>query len=91
MRIDELDKLRELDERIEHLDELDESDLWWIASVPGICLVTAHFADNWEIRSYVIHAMTLEVVLNDENEIAHENTSTLLKFLNGTMEEFQVC
>ena len=57
----------------------------------GFVSVTAHFVDkSWQLKSYVLRALALEVSLDDEDEIAHENADTLLKFLTDTLQEYQV-
>ena len=53
--------------------------------------MTIHFVDErWNLRSYVIRALALEVVLNKEDEVPHETAGALKEFFDTTLAEFNL-
>ena len=57
----------------------------------GFVTMTAHHINkNWALENFVLRGLALEVALNDDSEVAHENAANLLHFLKDSLEEFQV-
>ena len=55
-----------------------------------VTLTAHHISKTWVLEYFVLRGLALEVALDDEDEIAHENADNLLLFLTESLNDFQV-